>query len=320
MPKVTINKNSKWQDWVKLVVLILAGALLGVGVDIAVRPTDDTIEASTIELSQEQAEATIVTEDGEVIAVDVPTVENVDGGELSTVEVGDRGWYVRTDTPQHFVDDTYGQCIDMDGYYGSQCVDAANLFWQNYAGYSVTTCGYGSAKAMAYDDCRERNAQDKFTIIWDKTELQPGDWIITDAGTWGHVNMAMGYYNNGYITAYGTNQGGSPCDGGGSTSNIINFGLSHFVLAFRPNDYIVAPEPEPVIPISGCVEWHVVNGDTMTKIMAECEGFIEYGEIMNAYAKSWYSRIAVPGQSVYDGWHSESGIGLYAEDWIDHKF
>ena len=127
----------------------------------------------------------------------------------------------------------------------------------------------------------------------------------------------MGSYNNGYISLLGQNQGGSACEGGGSSTNIINISLKSFVGAFRPKTYI-KPEPTP-IPVSGCVLWHVERGDTMSKIMMECEGTIKYGEIMNEYAKTWYSLIYKPGQSVYDGWNSKSGVGLYAGDDIEHR-
>jgi hypothetical protein len=95
--------------------------------------------------------------------------------------------------------------------------------------------------------------------------------------------------------------------------------LKTFKGAFRPKIYI-KPEPvAPIIPITGCVQWYVEHGDTMSKIMLECENTVVYGEPMNEYARSWYSMIFKPGQSVYDGWMSESGVGLYAGDEIEHK-
>lgn len=324
MAKIKLNKDSGWKDWLKLVLLVIAGALIGVGVDVAVRPAEGEIEASVkLELAQEQVEATMISENGEEIAANIPTVEAIDGGELLTEECKEgeecgRGWWVDTSTPQAFMDAIYGLCVDTDGHYGSQCWDAANLFWQNYAGKTFSTCGTGAAKGSL--DCYEQNAGEEFVMIWDASQLQPGDWVIFTNGTYGHVGMAIGYYNEGYISLLGTNQGGTPCQGGGSTANVINISLKNFGGAFRPKSYIIDPEPTPIIPITGCVEWHLAHGDTMSKIMYECEGFLEYGEVMNNYAKSWYSRYAVPGQSVYDGWHSESGIGLYADDWIDHKF
>ena len=57
----------------------------------------------------------------------------------------------------------------------------------------------------------------------------------------------------------------------------------------------------------------------MSKIMLECEKTVVYGEAMDAYAKTWYSLIYKPNQSVYDGWHSNTGVGLYAGDDIEHR-
>lgn len=324
--KAKANLKSGWKEWLKVIIIAVLGILCGAGVDLAVRPTttEEVVEIeanTTLELSQEQQEATVTDENGNEQTVDVPTVEAVDGGQLADeCEEGEecgKGWYVDTSTPQAFRDAVYGQCIDTDGHYGSQCWDLANLFWQNYAGRTLSTCGTGAAKGTL--NCYEQNAGSEFEMIWDKTQLQAGDIVVFTNGQWGHIGMAMGSYNNGYISLLGTNQGGTACAGGGSTANIINISLANFGGAFRPKSYIVTPEVDPVIPVTGCVEWAVKRGDTMSKIMMECEGTIQYGEIMNQYADSWYSRIVKPGQSVYEGWQSESGVGLYENDWIDHK-
>ena len=57
----------------------------------------------------------------------------------------------------------------------------------------------------------------------------------------------------------------------------------------------------------------------MSGIMLACENTVVYGEAMDAYAKTWYSLKVKPEQSVYDGWKSESGVGLYAGDDIEHR-
>ena len=51
----------------------------------------------------------------------------------------------------------------------------------------------------------------------------------------------------------------------------------------------------------------------------ECENTIKYGEAMNEYAKTWFSLIYNKGKSVYDGWTSPSGVGLYENDDIEHR-
>lgn len=310
---------------IKTLIPAIVALLAGLGISLTITKTEDgTIEidvTAKIELANEQVPTVIETADGN-IEIQTPTVEAVDDNRsIEECEEGEecgQGWYVDTSTPDAFENATYGQCIDTDGHYGSQCWDLGNLFWQNYAGRTLSTCGTGSAKGIL--NCTDYNAGNEFEMIWNPEELQAGDWIIFTNGTYGHIGMALGGYNNGYIALYGTNQGGTPCQGGGSTSNVINISLKNFGGAFRPKSYIKPePTPEPIIPISGCVQWYVERGDTMSKIMLECENTVIYGEPMNEYAKTWYSLIFKPGQSVYEGWQSETGVGLYAGDEIEHK-
>lgn len=327
MAKVNLKKIN-WKAIVTIIVSAIIGILGGYGFSLTVSkdPTsgDIIVETNKIELSEDQTRATLIeNENGDIEQIDAATVEavestqNVSECNTETEECG-QGWYVDTSSPQSFKNATYGTCVDTDGYYGSQCWDLGNLFWQNYAGRSLSTCGTGAAKGAW--NCKEQNAGDEFELITDPASLQAGDWIIFTNGTFGHVGMAMGSYNDGYIALLGTNQGGVGCSGGGSSANIINISLKNFGGAFRPKSYIIPePTPDPIVPISNCIQWHVERGDTMSKIMLECENTVVYGEAMNAYAKTWYSLIYKPGQSVYDGWHSKTGVGLYAGDDIEHR-
>lgn len=97
-----------------------------------------------------------------------------------------------------------------------------------------------------------------------------------------------------------------------------------------PGDYEPQPSPEPSPSptptpsptpehVSDCKTWRVQKGDTMGKIMKACKGYVQYGQAMNNYAKTWYSTIIKPGQSVYDGWASQSGVGLFVGDIIDNR-
>lgn len=311
-----------------LVALLGIAAGCGVGVNISAGFSEGTLNINagfSMELSDEQIPALIENAEGEeVYDENIVTVEEVAGNQIAHEcpegeECGQgRYIYAPTDSPAIFKEYVYGGCWNTDGYYGAQCWDLADLFWQNYAGRNFSTCGTGAAKGSW--NCKEYNAGDEFELIYNKEDLQAGDWVIFSSGKYGHVGMAMGSYNNGYVSLLGQNQGGSACEGGGSSANIINISLSSFVGAFRPKSYIKPePKPEP-IPISNCIEWHVLRGDTMSKIMLECEGTVVYGEAMNAYAKTWYSLVYKPGQSVYDGWNSPSGVGLYAGDDIEHRF
>ena len=310
-----------------LIVVVILAIFSGVGIDFAIRPNDNgeiVIETNfSMHLSEKQIPAVVENSEGEEITEEnIVTVEEIDGNQLVSecpedeTECGQgRFIYAPTETFTAFKDYTIGQCWNTDGVYGAQCWDLADLFFQNYAGRNFSTCGTGAAKGAW--NCKEKNAGDDFELIYDATTLQPGDWIIFGSGQFGHVGMAVGSYNNGYISLLGQNQGGKTCDGGGSSANIINISLKSFVGAFRPKSYI-KPEPTP-IPVSNCVNWHVLKGDTMSKIMLECEGTVVYGEPMNAYAKTWFSMVYKPGQSVYDGWHSKTGVGLYAGDDIEHR-
>lgn len=323
------NKISPKQIIITLIIILLGVAAgCGVGLNISAGFSGESITISAgfnMQLSEEQIPALVENADGEeVLDENIVTIEEVTGEQVAHEcpegeECGQgRYIYAPTQSPVAFKDYVYGGCWNTDGYYGAQCWDLADLFFQNYAGRNFSTCGTGAAKGAW--NCKEQNAGSEFNLIYDPTTLQAGDWVIFSSGKYGHVGMAMGSYNNGYISLLGQNQGGTACDGGGSSANLVNISLSSFVGAFRPKSYIKPePRPEP-IPISNCVEWHVLKGDTMGKIMLECEGTIVYGEAMDNYAKSWYSLVYKPGQSVYDGWHSKTGVGLYAGDDIEHRF
>lgn len=316
-----------------IIAIILSG-LIGAGIDVAIRPTENgiTVDASyNIEFSDVQMPAELENDQGEIVQDEnIPTVEEVDGGLFKDdfdADAGDKGWSETYDvsSPDAFKNDTLGKCIIANNYYGAQCVSLVRTFWWSYADRDVSTCGTGMAKGMM--NCADENAGDDFEIYWRDSldKIQAGDWLVFDGGMYGHVGMALGSNNNGYVALLGENQGGHSCGAnvGGSATNIINISLKNLIGFYRPKAYIKPePTPEPTpepIPISGCVLWHVERGDTMSKIMMDCEGTIKYGEIMNEYAKTWYSLIYRPNQSVYDGWNSPSGVGLFAGDDIEHR-
>lgn len=271
----------------------------------------------------------------EIDGEEIPTVESVDANgpqaETNSAECPEgmdcgRGAVFDVDisNPTAFRQSTFGRCIDTDGYYGAQCWDLTNAFWWAYANRALDTCGTGSAKGTITDGCWQKNAGNEFTMIWNPAELQAGDIVVFNNGEWGHIGMAMGAYNNGYITLLGQNQGGGYCNGGGSATNIINISLSHFAGAFRPNIYIPpAPEPEPTpepeVVVDKCQRWEVQKGETLGDIMEACRGEIEWGESMNDYAKHWYSTVFQAYPTVFDGWASTGGYGLFAGDVIEFR-
>lgn len=237
----------------------LVGA--GFGLNFAVRPevkedgsTTTVIELTTsIELAEKHVPALLETEEGE-IEVDLPTIEAVDAPNVTGLVECPEGEtecglglyiYAPVETPQAFADYTLGGCYNTDGIYNEQCWDYGDLFFQNYAGRRLSTCGTGSAKGTWAGDCKFVNAGDEFALVYDAKELQYGDWAVFDNGAWGHIGMVVGSYNNGYIALEGQNQGGGLCEGStmGGRVNIINISLAHFAGAFRPKAYI---QPEPV--------------------------------------------------------------------------
>lgn len=277
----------------------------------------------------------------------IPTVESVDSEGQQTnpenetptkcpegEECGQGAAYPIVDisTPQAFINATLGGCYDIDGYYNEQCWDYAALFFLNYTGHTFYTCGTGAAKGAIADGCWQKNAGTEFTMIWDATQVRAGDIVVFNNGTYGHVGMASGSYNNGYVTLAGQNQGGGLCPGStmGARVNLINISLNYFAGAFRPNIYIPPepepepeptpePEPEPTPVVDVCKVREIKKGDTLGAIMRDCRGSIEWGEAMNEYARHWTSTKLVPGQTVFYGWTHGTGYGLYAGDVIEYK-
>lgn len=343
------NTKPKWIAGVVAAIISLLAALI-TGLVVNVNLENGEIKA-TIEYSQEQKPAEIIDGlsdveyglgevkfDGETI----PTVEEVDSTgpqvnpedetptECPEGEECGRGAtypYVDTSTPQAFINATLGGCYNIDGYHDEQCWDYAALFTLNYAGRTFYTCGTGAAKGAFADGCWQKNAGDEFVFTTNPADIIPGAIVGFNNGTFGHVGIATGYYNNGYVTLAGQNQGGGLCPGStmGARVNIINISLKHFAGAFIPKTYIPKPEPEPEpepVPepapvVDVCTERTLVWGDTLGKIMLECEGKVEWGEAMNTYAKSWVDKET--GVVVFDGWSTYPGIGLYAGHVIVRK-
>lgn len=198
--------------------------------------------------------AMIEGDQGEVIELEgIPTYEEVDGGQfLDMSEVDgegdyqDLGWSetYNTSSPEAFKNDTLNKCVYANNYYGAQCVSLARVFWWSYANRDVSTCGTGMAKGMM--NCADQNAGNDFLVYWEdaKYSIQAGDWLVFNGGQFGHVGMALGGYNNGYVALLGENQGGSYCERGGAATNIINISLKNLIGYYRPTAY-VKPEPTP---------------------------------------------------------------------------
>lgn len=339
MSKKKSNKTKKHIFNLNFYLYLLLGAcaaiLLGVGINMKFNQdesTEVTITPNYV-MSEEQVPAMIEGDQGEIVELEsIPTMDEVDGGQfrdrdtgVSTTEANyaDLGWSetYNVSSPEAFKNDTLNRCIYANNYYGAQCVSLARVFWWSYADRDVSTCGTGMAKGMM--NCAEENAGDDFLIYWseDKDKIQAGDWLVFTGGQYGHVGMALGPVTNGYVTLLGENQGGRYCEGGGAATNIININIKNLIGFYRPVAYIKpepTPEPTPV-PSDKCKVREVKWGDTLGDIMKECVGEIKWGEDMNEYAKHWYSTKIKAFNTVYDGWASQGGYGLFAEDIIEYR-
>ena len=272
--KITKNKfGIQLGTIVGLIIAILTGITLSVNFE------NDKWTAS-IQYKGEDLPAYITNDRGELIEEkneEIKTVEEVDGGKFEDKDTGvslkegeyaDLGWSETydTSTPEAFKNDTLGKCISARNYFGSQCVSLSRVFWWSYADRDVSTCGTGMAKGMM--NCAEQNAGDDFEIFWGNSNIQAGDWLVFSGGMYGHVGMALGPVVNGYVTLLGENQGGTPCEGGGAATNIINISIKNLIGGYRPKTYI-KPIPAPYEPDDGSVDYTYKKGDYFSKVLKE---------------------------------------------------
>lgn len=325
-----INTKLKWVVGV-VIAIILA---VGTGATINIK-MDEQNYSATIEYSEEIIPAIIEDDMGEITEEEVPTVEEVDGGRFEDAFTGvsvtegdyaDLGWAetYNVSSPEAFRNDTIGKCIYANNRFGAQCVSLSRVFWWSYANRDVSTCGTGMAKGMM--NCAEQNAGNDFDIYWknDANKIQAGDWLVFEGGQYGHIGMALGPVTNGYVALLGENQGGRACEGGGAATNIINISIKNLIGYYRPKAYIKPeptpePTPAPTPAVDTCKVRTVKKGDTMGAIMKECEGKIVWGAAMNEYAQHWYSTTFKKYLTVYDGWASSVGYGLFAGDTIEYR-
>lgn len=128
--------------------------------------------------------------------------------------------------------------------------------------------------------------------------------------TYGHTAMYL--YSTGTNTAMVNDANYVPL-----TVSTHNMNISGWVWVV-PNDYEPEPEPAPEPVTSTCTTWKLNRGDTLSQIMKTCRGYVDWSDMDN-YAMHWYSTYYRPEQSVYSGWNSGSGVGLYAGDVIYYK-
>lgn len=264
------HKNKK--VLVIAIIIVILGLLSGYGVGVENGAWFHPKATVILKLDDEKIDATITNENGEEEVIkDVETVESVEGNQkFEDLPDVAQGAYHDTSSWIAYKNATLGACTDVDGVYGAQCFDLASDFWKNYSGRWLSSCGTGAAKGTV--NCWQQNAGNDFVMVWDKTKLQAGDWVVFDSGQYGHIGMALGEYNKGYVTLLGQNQGGGYCFGGGSSANIININLNSFIGAFRPKSYIKPepkPTPAPQPKDSGFKTYTYKKGDYFSKVLKE---------------------------------------------------
>ena len=203
---------------------------------------------------------------------------------------------------------------NTDNGLGWQCSKYTAYLATGRREYSTVHTDYGPVNGKDVASWLVRNYGFKYID-------QPVQGAIGSGGfntQYGHTAMYL--YSTGSNTAMVNDANYVPL-----TVSTHNMNIAGWVWVV-PGDYEPTPEPTPEEPeepdapeVSSCDRWNVVKGDTMGEIMRVCEGKAVWGQAMQDYAKTWYSTVVKPGQSVYDGWHSATGVGLYAGDIIERR-
>lgn len=252
MPKNTKSKVkgniNKIVTFILSVIILLLGGYNITALVLTNGEDEQKIIIPQIEFAEEQVET-----DSIIDGLSAVTVQSVDSGKIekcpeNSVECAKGAVLPPLDitSPETVYNSLIGQCIDFDSYAGSQCYDEMAYFHYLYTGRWLSTAGTGGAYGIW--DARDYNNQgNEYELIYDTHSIKAGDWVVFHNGIYGHVGMALGGYNNGYIALLGTNQGGTPCAGGGAVANVINMSLVTFSGAFRPRIWIEPePTPEPI--------------------------------------------------------------------------
>lgn len=142
---------------------------------------------------------------------------------------------VDTSTPDAFVNATVNSGFAETADLGLQCV--AGWKWFSYSAYG-RYFATNSGGANGYASQQAQFIALGMTVITDMTQLQNGDWIIHNGGTYGHISMFRRWASlaSRVAVCYGENQGngGLFCE-----ANLdLDTGSRPFMVAYRPNKYI----------------------------------------------------------------------------------
>ena len=198
---------------------------------------------------------------------------------------------------------------DNDNGKGWQCSKYTAYLATGKREYSSTHPDYGPVNGKDIANWLVKN------YGWKYIET-PVEGAIGSGGfntKYGHTAMYL--YSTGANTAMVNDANYIPL-----TVATHNMNISGWVWVV-PDDYTPTPKPNPTPipePVSSCSTWKLNRGDTLSKIMKTCKGYVDWSE-MNTYAKHWYSMYYKPDQSVFAGWNSYTGVGLYAGDTIYYR-
>lgn len=134
-----------------------------------------------------------------------------------------------------------GSVVLADNAYGAQCWDYAAGFWKAQTGRTLSTgvLANGQPTGMvkhSYDwaNVRAYNMGSEFDNVTSWNNVQPGDWLFFNNGTYGHVAMAVSSPNSsGQITVWDQNTTGIPYPAGGAAIAERTITSANFIGALR---------------------------------------------------------------------------------------
>lgn len=135
-----------------------------------------------------------------------------------------------------------GKGYDMDGYYGYQCWDGADLLWWHDGRRLETGNGYAYG---CWTLKRDVNSGGNFTLVPDKTQIKRGDIVVFDvafAPPTGHIAYADEDYKGSGFNCMGQNQV-NPSASAGSPFAVSKLGVVHILGAFRYTPWVERPKP-----------------------------------------------------------------------------
>lgn len=236
---------------------------------------------------------------------DQPTDEAVE--EANDEEATGQGFYTT-------IDEVLGRRLadgNNDNGNGWQCSRYTGWLATGKWSYSSSHPDYGPVNGKNIAEWLVKNYGYKYISEPVKGAIGSGGFNTL----YGHTAMYL--YSTGKDTAMVNDANYVPL-----TVSTHNMNISGWVWVV-PGSYNPNPDPTPTPtptpePTNTCKTIDIIKGDTLSAIMKRCEGKVDWSK-MNDYAKHWYSVKVKPGQSVFDGWNSNYGVGLFAGDIIEYK-